>query len=333
MSHKTILKGICLFALLTILAIFLVVSCSPEDPKGMVQNISNIAGNNSEAEKQDVILENIINEKLSGQQDVLDKLTITNPIELSENFQKGLVGEYKVFLVGIYNSEGKDMLYKLNIKPLNAYDKSSNTIKTDDIIGYWYSKNDFTQFKLASGQKKAVPVIFEIGSYISRDKKTNITTKEGTYVFNLEIYSTDNEKAMPVTPKIKKELFIGVSQKETNQTNQNNALPKQDIKPTNILPTLNLIALTLAIGGVVATWILRYSKRRRTSTYLKRINNVYDDYQHDVSKCEEELFRLKEKIEDDYADGKIESSTFTILDKRISSHLSAIKEDGKKKKL
>lgn len=306
-------KKIVIFAILFTLAVMLG-SCSKFNING---------GNNATTDVSSLSKDSnsLITEKLSSEKEyVFELLSPSDTVAVPENFQKAFVGDTKLFLLGIYNIEPADRWYKIEISPIKAYDKFANKIDTDKTIDSWFYNNKQAPFLVKSSTKDVVPVVFYVGNYTRNVKNTAVPTEPGTYVFSVKVYSGDENSSIQQLYSAK-ELSIMVDKKQENALTNKTSINMKE-KQTTLLQTLNLIAISLAIMGVVTGWIFKYSKSRRASKYLKRINLIYDEYKNDSSRCRKELSALKEKVEDDYADGRITNNTFTIIDKRIDNYIS-----------
>lgn len=122
-------------------------------------------------------------------------------------------------------------------------------------------------------------------------------------------------------------------QKEDN-TQKNNNIQK---------PPLNVVAdepspwwkdweawgVILAILGMIAGtvgYIISRKKGRVTTTYFKQIDSVYSTFKMKSYRLEAELYRLRDMVTEDFKEGKLDQSSFTLLEERIEKYLSEIRE-------
>ena len=89
---------------------------------------------------------------------------------------------------------------------------------------------------------------------------------------------------------------------------------------------LGFVALPFALVGI--EW---YKNRRRRGTLkalLNEIDEVYSSFKTNPPRCEEELYRLRDKNLEVVADGKITQESYDIMDRRIEKYLEEL---GKQK--
>ncbi len=87
-----------------------------------------------------------------------------------------------------------------------------------------------------------------------------------------------------------------------------------------------IIAIFALSAGLVG-WFLSRKERSKTSKYLKEINRAFNEYKGNAGKCEEALYGIKEKVERDFAHGRIKESAFSILDSKLDKYLSEVRKD------
>lgn len=81
----------------------------------------------------------------------------------------------------------------------------------------------------------------------------------------------------------------------------------------------------LAIIGAVIGWYVTKKRRSKSSGYLKNINETFNEFKSDTTKCEANLYLLKEKIEKDFTDGKIDEQSLQLLHGRIEKYLKNVR--------
>ncbi len=92
---------------------------------------------------------------------------------------------------------------------------------------------------------------------------------------------------------------------------------------------VEFLALIVSVVGVVLA-ISGYSfankkKRKYLKKYLHDIDDVYTSYKMKSRRCEAELFRLQDQIEDRLTAGNIDENTFQLLEGRIQKYMEEIK--------
>ncbi|MEM4336580.1 MAG: hypothetical protein QXG86_01080 [Candidatus Woesearchaeota archaeon] len=106
---------------------------------------------------------------------------------------------------------------------------------------------------------------------------------------------------------------------------QNNTAQPQEEKGIN-WEFIGAISGVIAIIAAFIGWFLTKKGRSRASDYIKNINETYNKYKNDASKCETELYRMKEQLEVDFSKGRISEESFNMLDSRIDKYLSEVRK-------
>lgn len=93
-------------------------------------------------------------------------------------------------------------------------------------------------------------------------------------------------------------------------------------------PLLNweAIGVFLTICFALGTWMIIRKNRRKLKDYFDKIDNTYGQFKMKSHRCEAELYRLKDLIEEDLKEGRIEESTFQILSSRVESYLKEVRQ-------
>lgn len=85
---------------------------------------------------------------------------------------------------------------------------------------------------------------------------------------------------------------------------------------------VSLIGVVLAVSGFS---LATKKKQKYLKKYLHEIDDVYSSYKWKTKRCEAELYRLQDQIEDQLKEGKIDENTYHLLEKRIEKYLDEIK--------
>jgi len=109
------------------------------------------------------------------------------------------------------------------------------------------------------------------------------------------------------------------------------ATPVQPISSQQqfILPNFSsfaAIASLLTIVGVVSIWVFMRKKKRKFKDYFEKIDYAYANFKLETRRCEGELHRLRDLLENDLQHGKIEESTFGLLNGKIEDYLVKIRQ-------
>lgn len=86
------------------------------------------------------------------------------------------------------------------------------------------------------------------------------------------------------------------------------------------------MGVILLVVGVVGGWVITQRKNRLVKKLLNDIDNVYSTFKMKSRRCEAELYRLKDVALDEFKAGRINETTFQILDGRIDNYLKEIRE-------
>ena len=85
-----------------------------------------------------------------------------------------------------------------------------------------------------------------------------------------------------------------------------------------------LVAIIVALAAGIG-WFLTNKKKSKTSNYLSEINSTYNKYKTDTSKCEANLYLLRERIEKAFTQGKIDEHNLSLLHGRIERYLKNVR--------
>lgn len=88
-----------------------------------------------------------------------------------------------------------------------------------------------------------------------------------------------------------------------------------------------MIAVILAVIGVIGGWLISRKVRGKTAKYMSEIDKTYRTYNKNANKCEAELAGIREKIESDFKKGKINDQSLAILEGRIDKYSENLRSD------
>ncbi len=86
---------------------------------------------------------------------------------------------------------------------------------------------------------------------------------------------------------------------------------------------VSVVGLFLAVSGFS---LANKKKRKYLKKFLHEIDDVYASYKWKSKRCEAELYRLEDQIEDRLKAGKIDENTYHLLEGRIKKYLDEMKE-------
>ncbi|MBU0460981.1 MAG: hypothetical protein KJ574_00180 [Nanoarchaeota archaeon] len=119
---------------------------------------------------------------------------------------------------------------------------------------------------------------------------------------------------------------------QTTQTASSAPATTSSAPPSSVASTkdtnwemIGAIVGILAIMGAVVGWFFAKRQKSKTSNYLREINTTYNQLKSDTSKCEANLYLLKERIEKEYTSGKIDEQGIEFLHRRIDTYLKNVR--------
>ena len=91
----------------------------------------------------------------------------------------------------------------------------------------------------------------------------------------------------------------------------------------NVILLLTIAAVTVAVSGF--TFAAR-KKQRSISKYMNKIDDTYSEYKMKAKRCEAELYRLKDIIDEELKTAKIDDSAYQLLMGRIENYMVDIQK-------
>ena len=89
---------------------------------------------------------------------------------------------------------------------------------------------------------------------------------------------------------------------------------------------VSLVGVILALSGFSFSG---KKKQKFLKKYFHEIDDAYSTFKMKDKRCEAELYRLQDLIEHELKEGKINETTFQLLEKRIERYLKEIKSQEK----
>src|SRR3989344_3209657 len=87
-----------------------------------------------------------------------------------------------------------------------------------------------------------------------------------------------------------------------------------------------IIGAIAGVAALLAGWYYTRRKKKSISKFMTEIDDTYSSFKMKSRRCEAELYRLKDMLADELKKGKIDESTYSILEKRIEDYLKEIRE-------
>ena len=113
---------------------------------------------------------------------------------------------------------------------------------------------------------------------------------------------------------------------DVNANKNKDVIPSQTAAVTKI-PWDTIAVIISIISGIAAIFgfsISSHKKKRAISKYMGEIDATFSEYKWKAKRCEAELYRLHDLIEEKLKKGKIDESLYELLTKRIDKYLHEI---------
>lgn len=91
-------------------------------------------------------------------------------------------------------------------------------------------------------------------------------------------------------------------------------------------PNWEAMGVMLFIISGVVTWFITRRKKRKIGKLMHEVDNAYSKFKMNTKRCEAELYRLKDIIDEQFKKGKLDEGSYNILEKRISDYMREIRE-------
>ncbi len=86
-----------------------------------------------------------------------------------------------------------------------------------------------------------------------------------------------------------------------------------------------IIGIVMTSVGSAVGWYAKTGRKRRLGTLLDKVDKLYLSFKENTTKCESALYDFKDVVASDLKQGKIDESSFQILDNRIDKYLAEVK--------
>jgi hypothetical protein len=94
-----------------------------------------------------------------------------------------------------------------------------------------------------------------------------------------------------------------------------------------IAENLGVIATVLALIVAVSGFTFAARKKKRSiSKYMNEIDNTYSEYKMKAKRCEAELYRLRDIIDEELKQGRLDESAYKLLLQRIENYMVEIQK-------
>jgi hypothetical protein len=90
-------------------------------------------------------------------------------------------------------------------------------------------------------------------------------------------------------------------------------------------PIITAATILLSIVVFLFGFLSIKKKRSRLRQYLEKIDDIFNKYNKNYQRCQQELITLRESIRNEVKDGKLEESHYLILDKKLDDYLLDMK--------
>jgi hypothetical protein len=146
----------------------------------------------------------------------------------------------------------------------------------------------------------------------------------------------DDLQLIPV--EIRKEVMKNILfGKMENDINLETVLPSQEtVPPSQSIESfisaywIGFLALIVSLIGVVlgvSGFSMAASKKKKSiSSLMNEIDDTFASFKWKSKRCEAELYRLHDLVDDKLKGGKIDEASYQVLTNRIDKYLTEIKE-------
>ncbi|MFC1655797.1 hypothetical protein ACFL3C_02930 [Patescibacteria group bacterium] len=112
---------------------------------------------------------------------------------------------------------------------------------------------------------------------------------------------------------------------KANNKNESPGLLKKLFKliTDNAGLVITLLALVVAASGFT---FAAKRKQRSISKYINQIDDTYSEYKMKAKRCEAELYRLRDIVDDELKNGKLDDSAYGLLMQRIENYMVDIQK-------
>lgn len=83
-----------------------------------------------------------------------------------------------------------------------------------------------------------------------------------------------------------------------------------------------IIPIAMAVGG----WYFFKQRKGKLKDYFEKIDDTYGKFKTEGNRCEVELHTLKQTIEHELKEGKVEEGTYQLLAARIERYLKEVRK-------
>jgi KaiC/GvpD/RAD55 family RecA-like ATPase len=168
------------------------------------------------------------------------------------------------------------------------------------------------------------PNISPSGPWYNKSASIRVTAQEiSGYVF--DHWTVDGTSR---DPSVKN---ITVTMDKPHEAIAHYALPRSWLE--NLLNTADLkvilaiIGLTVTFSSLGTAWLRTRRRKGVMKAWLDKTDETYSNLKTDPQECEDELCRLRNRISEELADGKITEESHKIIDKRIDKYIEEVKSD------
>jgi len=134
----------------------------------------------------------------------------------------------------------------------------------------------------------------------------------------------------PERQKIIAEVIRELQLKQTSATQENGNANGGLLHNVFSEYGLQILALIISLFGVILAVsgfsMANSKKKKHISKFMNDIDDAFNSYKWKSKRCEAELYRLHDMIEDKLKDGQLDESSYQLLSSRIEKYLKEIHE-------
>lgn len=158
---------------------------------------------------------------------------------------------------------------------------------------------------------------------LQTDKEVNFTD-----IAKIDALKTEGEKSALVPSESelvapRKPIVDAISSKPTSKGNSSIESFISEYWVQFLALVVSLIGVALAVTGFT---VAGAKKKKSVTRFIHQIDDTFASFKWKSKRCEAELYRLHDLIDDQLKNGRIDEGAYELLNKRIDKYLAEIKE-------
>lgn len=153
----------------------------------------------------------------------------------------------------------------------------------------------------------------------------------GNYIALVNQKPADSSDEMIIRQAIKEKALNSVkNDTKVGTTEKIDAKPQQGFQSFISEYWVQFLALVVSLVGVffavTGFTFAGQKKKKSVASFINQIDDTFASFKSKSKRCEAELYRIEDLIEDQLKNGKIDESSYELLTKRIQKYLKEVQE-------